>query len=90
MAKTVTFKHPIFGSNVSTTPELRDIIMGKAERPGPVVALSQEETQPLYDQQAEEPAGNASTEEWRDFRLEGGYSESDIEGLGRDELKNLD
>lgn len=37
----------------------------------------------------EPPAGNASTEAWREFALAQGYSEEQLDGLGRDEIKSL-
>lgn len=37
----------------------------------------------------EPPAGNATTETWREFALAQGYSEEQLEGLGRDEIKSL-
>lgn len=36
--------------------------------------------------QVEEPARNASTDEWRAYALAAGASEADIDGLKRDEL----
>ena len=35
------------------------------------------------------PAGNASTDSWRDYALAQGYSEEQLENLGRDEIKSL-
>lgn len=35
----------------------------------------------------EAPAGNASLESWQDFAREQGYSEDDLEGLGRNDLR---
>lgn len=35
------------------------------------------------------PAGNASTDAWRDYALAQGYSEEQLEDLGRDEIKSL-
>lgn len=50
----------------------------------PAVA-SAPETEPV-----DEPAGNATTEEWHAYRLSQGYTEEDLDGLGRDDLKALD
>lgn len=38
---------------------------------------------------AEAPAGNASAQKWADYALTLGYSEEQVEGLSRDELKKL-
>lgn len=38
---------------------------------------------------AEAPAGNASAQKWAEHALALGYSEEQVEGLGRDELKKL-
>lgn len=35
------------------------------------------------------PGGNASTDDWYAWRLANGYTEEELEGLGRDALKDL-
>ncbi|HET6915734.1 MAG TPA: hypothetical protein VFH56_06545 [Acidimicrobiales bacterium] len=40
------------------------------------------------DPEPDEPAGNASTEEWRAYALSRGASEEEVDGLGRDDLRD--
>ena len=47
-----------------------------------------EEGQVVEDE--DRPGGNASTDDWHAYRLAHGYSEEELDGLGRDELKDLD
>jgi hypothetical protein len=45
--------------------------------------------EPEDDGDDDRPAGNASTEDWYAYRLAHGYTEAKLEGLGRDELRDL-
>ena len=36
------------------------------------------------------PAGNASTDDWRTYRLAHGYTVDEVDGLGRDGLRDLE
>lgn len=35
------------------------------------------------------PGGNASEDDWRTYRLANGYTEEDLEGMGRNDLRDL-
>lgn len=62
-----------------------------------VAALRGEETRATsaeaYQQRelaksTEQPAGNASTEEWAEYAKAQGATDADVEGLGRNELRD--
>lgn len=38
----------------------------------------------------ERPSGNAKGDVWRDYRLANGYTEEELEGKGRNELRDLE
>lgn len=87
----VTYNHPRHGTKMQSTKALRDIITGKTQRTGPTV-LSQEDTRAPYQLAGavEAPARNASTDEWRDYRLAHGYTDGDVDGMSRDDLRDLE
>lgn len=60
------------------------------EEPAAVVQEPDEAVQePQETPDDAKPAGNASTDAWRDYALAQGYSEEQLENLGRDEIKSL-
>lgn len=63
--------------------------------PEPQEAEAEEVEAEAEEVEDERPAGNAGTEEWRDYRLSHGYSEDELtddegEPLGRDDLRALE
>jgi len=51
-------------------------------------AAEEAEVEPEEDE--DRPAGNASKDEWYDYRLANSYSEEELEDLGRDDLRDLE
>lgn len=76
MPETVTYRLPS-GTVVTSSVEVRDKVLGFKFTPLAAAIM-------------ERPAGNASEQAWRDYRLAHGYSEYELEGLGRNDLRNLE
>lgn len=47
------------------------------------------ETVPPASGSVERPAGNASTEAWAEYAVAQGFAEEQLEGLGRDQIREL-
>lgn len=55
-----------------------------------VGAITAEEVTPEQAMAEDRPAGNAPQDEWASYRLRHGYSEEELEGQGRNALRDLE
>ena len=79
MADKVTFTDPRTGSRMTASPELMRKMVGHSS--GAEVVPEPED---------DRPAGNASQPDWHAYRLSHGYTAEELEGLGRNDLRDLD
>lgn len=70
------------------TPEVEEVASSD-ESPEPA-QLQAEEPQEPAKASVERPAGWASETKWREFRLSQGYTEEELDGKRRDELRGLE
>lgn len=64
-----------------------DVHVGEAAKQD--AAESEHTAQDSFDLSADKPAGNASTEDWHAYAIAQGKSEAELDGLKRDEIRDL-
>jgi hypothetical protein len=74
---------------VEAIDEQTAALVAEGEQDEPGVPAGTDDTADESEAVTGAPAGNASTEEWRDYALGNGFSEGDLEGLGRDAIRDL-
>lgn len=82
-----TVTPPQVGESESQVAE--ETANGEPETTGQEVTEEADGATPDETPAGDKPAGNASTDAWRDYALAQGYSEEQLESLGRDEIKSL-
>lgn len=85
MAEYVKFKHPTTGSTVTATKEVRDALLSNTVLPR-IRAVEEAEPEVITP---EPPASNGSKAAWHAYRLAQGHSAEELEGMGRNALRDL-
>ena len=66
--------------------EVIDHYVGEAD--GPLAGVEDDDAPQYSSERPEPPAANASTDEWRAYRLAQGHDPEELDGLGRNELRD--